>query len=53
MGSWGLWFLGEADKEKREVLVKEVSKLYKVDVELAKKGFEALEKVLKENSVSE
>lgn len=44
MGALGLWFMGEVEQEKKEVLIKEVAKLYKIDEESVKKGFEFIEK---------
>lgn len=43
MGAWGPWFFGEAEKAKREVLINETAKLYKINPEIVKKGFDLIE----------
>lgn len=43
MGAWGFWFFGKAEEEKRAVLIDETAKLYKINPEIVKKGFDLIE----------
>ena len=47
MGSFGLWFFGKVEQEKKQVLIDEVAKLYKIDTNIVEKGFDLIEKEAK------
>lgn len=41
------WFWGRKEESKKNELIDEVSNLYKIDIEIVKKGFELIEKEAK------
>ena len=48
MGSFGFWFWGSPEDEKKRTLIEETAKLYKVDKSIVEKGFEQIEKEAKQ-----
>lgn len=47
MGALGLWFWGNVEESKKKVLINEVANLYKINPEIAKKGFDLIEREAK------